>query len=393
MALIFCLLLVSPAAATEQVNGIFNLNFAQESGWGKSSPSGEMTIHPNYNIKESRNLLTLRARGGDCWVDLNKTVNLTGKNLILDLYVADTDKLPEIHVLLDTSDNWSSYFGYTIHSSAIKKGWNSISLVPGVFYPLGANPPEYSKLAKIKRWRFKVAPTTGQEAAVSFKSLRSVDLPTRGKATLTFDDGFRSVYLEAKPRMDKYNFKGVAFVITDLVGKDKRMNLKQLTTLQTSGWDISSHTKTHKYLTEKSVTLEEIKKELMNSQKWLRDFGFNKGARFFASPGGQFNEAVVNEIKKHYQVHRTIMEEKELFPPADPYCLKIRNIVNTTKITDVKRWIDEAAVNKEWLILVFHSIEEPAATSITVSPSAFQEILNLLVQSNLEVLTMSQVFR
>ncbi|MCL4441075.1 MAG: polysaccharide deacetylase family protein, partial [Firmicutes bacterium] len=72
-----------------------------------------------------------------------------------------------------------------------------------------------------------------KEAAVSFDRLQAVtNTLDRGLVTITFDDGYESVYNEAKPRMDKYGFSVAAYIITDLAGAPVRMTLKQLKELQ-----------------------------------------------------------------------------------------------------------------------------------------------------------------
>lgn len=360
-------------------------------GWTKVSGEGSTIAEDPIHFKSGRQSLKLVATTADCVAEKKQPVNLQGKILHLDLYVHDITKLSEVHLVMGTTQNWTSYFGYTIHANSLKNGWNSITLLPAAFYRLGTSPPAYSELTNIQRWRVRIVGVKGQEAMVSFDSLQAVSHPQRGKVTITFDDGYTTTYTEAKQRMDQHGFPGVAYIITDLAGTPGRMTLDQLQGLHEAGWDVSSHTKTHKLLVSDSPNADEIKRELLDSKKWLIHNGFYRGAQHYSSPGGQFNEEILNEIKNYYRTHRTIMEEKECYPPADPYLLKIRNIINTTPVEAVQRWIDEAAANKEWLILVFHKVAEPADIETIVPPSAFQAIVDYLGKANVDVVTMSDL--
>lgn len=233
----------------------------------------------------------------------------------------------------------------------------------------------------------------GKEAAVSFDRLQAAtNTLDRGLVTITFDDGYESVFNEAKPLMDKYGFPGVAYIITDLTGAPGRMSLKQLKDMQADGWDIASHTKTHKLLVSDKPTAQQIYEELAGSKKWLINNGFERGAQHYASPGGEFNDKILDEIKKYYLTHRTIMEEKECCPAADPYMLKVRNVTNTTPVTYVQKCVDEAAANKEWLVLIFHNLSDPADSETKVATQAFQAIIDYIAAADVDVGTMSDIF-
>jgi peptidoglycan/xylan/chitin deacetylase (PgdA/CDA1 family) len=92
----------------------------------------------------------------------------------------------------------------------------------------------------------------------------------RPAVVLAFDDGWTSVYYKALPIMQANNQKGVDFIITieppRASGRQgmQYMNLTQLNSLYSAGWDLSSHTVTHPFLTTLSTTA--LNSELKNSQ-------------------------------------------------------------------------------------------------------------------------------
>ncbi|QAZ68324.1 polysaccharide deacetylase family protein [Solidesulfovibrio carbinolicus] len=69
-----------------------------------------------------------------------------------------------------------------------------------------------------------------------------------GMVTLVFDDGLSSVYQYAYPVLAKYGLVATTAVIADRVdsGDPDFMDEKQLKELQTAGWEIASHSLTHK---------------------------------------------------------------------------------------------------------------------------------------------------
>lgn len=365
-------------------------NWEADHGWEKQSGDGTALENDTVNYKSGLQSVKLTGDKTECWAGKTFPADLLNKHLVLDVFVHDVTGLKSLELLMDTGLDWKSYFGYSIPAGTLKNGWNSVTLVPSAFYRLGADPPPYSRLAGIKRWRIKLVPVQGRKASVSLDLLQSVDFPLeRGAVTLTFDDGYDGVYLRARPRMDKYGFAGVAYVVTGLVGAPGRMTVDQLKSLQDLGWDIASHTKSHKFLVGDKLADAEMENELAGSKEWLVNNGFPQGSRHFSSPGGEFNDSVLSTVKKYYASHRTIMEEKEICPPADPYMLKVRNIINSTPVDAVKGWVDQAASNKEWLILVFHNITETAEVETQVSVQAFQSIIDYIAAADVDVITMS----
>lgn len=134
-----------------------------------------------------------------------------------------------------------------------------------------------------------------------------------------------------------------------------------------------------------------IYEELAGSKKWLVNNGFERGVQHYSSPGGEFNEIILDEIKKYYSTHRTIMEEKECYPATDPYAIKVRNIINTTPVAYVQKYVGEAASNKEWLVLIFHNLNDTADIETKVAPQTFQDFIDYIAAADVDVVTMSDI--
>lgn len=98
---------------------------------------------------------------------------------------------------------------------------------------------------------------------------------------ITFDDGYKSVIEYAFPIMKSHNFLGVVFVITDYIGKGNdwesfpvqrnKLHLakEDIKKLALEGWEIGSHTHTHRYLPV--CSREKILDEFTRSKNVLSD--------------------------------------------------------------------------------------------------------------------------
>ncbi len=66
---------------------------------------------------------------------------------------------------------------------------------------------------------------------------------------LTFDDGSETIYENALPIMQRYNFTGVSYIVYHYVGIRNYMNADQIRALYAAGWEIGSHSLSHTDLT------------------------------------------------------------------------------------------------------------------------------------------------
>lgn len=123
-------------------------------------------------------------------------------------------------------------------------------------------------------------------------------------AIINFDDGFKGQYLYAKPVLDKFHFKATFFIVCDYVGKnDKRMNWDEINTLYHDGYDIQSHTMTHKDLGKMSY--DTLINEINQSKQCLLNKGINSTIFAYPRASGSDNITVVKEVAKAYDLART----------------------------------------------------------------------------------------
>ena len=103
---------------------------------------------------------------------------------------------------------------------------------------------------------------------------------------LTFDDGSESIYTNALPIMQKYNFTGTAYIVYNYVGIQNYMNPDQISELYASGWEIGSHSLSHADLTQRS---DRQMDEIVESRRKLQSL-LGVPILSFSYPFGAYNE-------------------------------------------------------------------------------------------------------
>jgi peptidoglycan/xylan/chitin deacetylase (PgdA/CDA1 family) len=176
---------------------------------------------------------------------------------------------------------------------------------------------------------------------------------------LTFGDGWKSQFVNAKPVLDKYGFKASFFVACDRVGEATKMTWQDLTTLHKEGNDVESKTMTGKILTH--LPANQLDFEVGQSKQCLADHGINN-VTVFATPhgAGSDNATVVNAIAKYHYDFAINGFSNLMFLHCDGYKKEspnqtdCRTFDNNGKLTYanryvVREWSHNAAVDADYL--------------------------------------------
>lgn len=178
-----------------------------------------------------------------------------------------------------------------------------------MYHSVGDNPEFFTvtsaqferQMAYLAKHHFKVIAVTEL-----IKKLERGEKPDRKTVILTIDDGYEDNYFHIFSVLKRYNFPAAIFITTDLIGKftvarrGTTMNLlswSQINAMVTSGlMEFFSHSHTHPKLDQ--ISLELAEKEIALSRDILEQ-GLHKKLPFFAYPYGQYNEGVVEILKRH----------------------------------------------------------------------------------------------
>jgi len=196
------------------------------------------------------------------------------------------------------------------------------------------------------------------------------------KVSFTFDDGLASAATQAAPTLQKYGLSGTDYVATGCVGMTKipntchantnasYMSWVQVAALQnTYGWEIGSQTVSHPYLATSDatdgqpnvLTPAQVTTELTQSKADLAAHGIN--ATDFATPYGDYNNAVMAQIAKLYASQRGFADVGPNSWPYSDYLMRVMQVQGGVTVAQVMTAIDQAVASKQWLVLVMHDIK------------------------------------
>ncbi len=211
--------------------------------------------------------------------------------------------------------------------------------------------------------------------------------------SLTFDDGYTSLYNYGLPLLQKYGFKSTDFIISGMVtsGDSKYMAPAQIQSLYSAGEEIGSHTVTHPDLT--TLSYSQMDSELQTSQTYLQNL-LGVPVKDFATPYGAANNQVITDAMNYYNSVRGVEGGYNAVNNFNPYNILVQNVVVTTPVTQVEQWIQQAVATNTWLVLVYHQVD-PTLTNKTAEPyntypSDLDAELSYLKSSSATVETISQ---
>lgn len=239
----------------------------------------------------------------------------------------------------------------------------------------------------------KVLGTDVSVAEPYFKIFQSVSLKSQnGYITLWFDDAWLSQYLKAYPLLKNYGFPGAIAVPVNVIERKNYMNWAQVLTLQRDGWEITNHSFDHNckmdsWDREKVVYEYELSKLTLWQHKVTSDI--------FVTPCGVDSNIMRQEAKRQFLGYRTVDPGINEVNNIDFYNLKVRNVDNNISLDQIKAWVDEAVVSKNWVILVFHQIDDSDINLtddlFTTKTQDFEEILKFVKDTGIDVVVPSQM--
>ena len=150
----------------------------------------------------------------------------------------------------------------------------------------------------------------------------AVHHPRRGVA-LTFDDGYRDTYTTAFPLLAERSLTATVYVVTGFVSTDAwfepgggAMTWAMLREMMRAGWDIGSHTVSHRRLV--NLPRGELRAELRDSRAVLED-RLGLPCRHFCAPAGDMDLVVLEEaLASGYETAALSVPPRHLVPARHP---------------------------------------------------------------------------
>jgi peptidoglycan/xylan/chitin deacetylase (PgdA/CDA1 family) len=212
--------------------------------------------------------------------------------------------------------------------------------------------------------------------------------------TITFDDGWASIYDEAFPLMEKHGIKSTQYLLGNTFDNFEYMSVDQAISMRQSGHDIAAHSMTHPNLTKSDES--DLEWEVGESKSVLIDkLGQVKD---FASPLGASDRRTIDVIKRHFRSNRNTAADPAVIGPDDinlpsnfnRYNINCYTVRRSTKPEDLRRLIEYAKSNNGWVVLNYHQVDD-GNDFYGVSPEAFERQLKLIKSYSVKSPTMRQV--
>ncbi len=152
--------------------------------------------------------------------------------------------------------------------------------------------------------------------------------------SLTFDDGYASVYESALPLMETYGHKATLFLTVGHDGNVREMsgrqmlNWEQIRELHALGYEIGAHTLTHPDL--RTVSDSQLIQEIIDPKMIIED-KLGDRVRTFAYPFGYYDARSFDLVAEHYDYavttdlrYTTLADAPHILPRLETYYLRPR---------------------------------------------------------------------
>jgi peptidoglycan/xylan/chitin deacetylase (PgdA/CDA1 family) len=159
---------------------------------------------------------------------------------------------------------------------------------------------------------------------------------------VTFDDGYKNVYKNAAPILERKGMRGTAYVITGRISGDDRSFLtwKQLRLLEQMGVDVASHTVSHVGLT--ALSNSAALSELARSRRVLeRKLGHR--VPWLAYPFGDYDSRIEGLARQAgYRLATTTVPGTRQYA-SRPLALYRLRVLDTTGVSGLAAMLDRAS--------------------------------------------------
>lgn len=218
-------------------------------------------------------------------------------------------------------------------------------------------------------------------------------LTWQGQSLITFwfDDAWRSQFTEAFPMLKKAGFVAALAVTPDLVCQRDAMSWNEIRYLQGQGWEITAHSKTHTCVPDYYTDLT-ISSEFGESKKIIEKQGLGNIQQFVMPCGYNYLNLRAAAKNYGYTSFRSTYGGMNKLPLEDVYNLHGMMLGKNTDLNAVKSWIAQAKVNKIWLIIIIHRVDNSPG-NFNVTPEFFAKLVALVKESGLPVVLPTQVIQ
>ncbi|MDN4645938.1 polysaccharide deacetylase family protein [Arthrobacter sp. PsM3] len=217
--------------------------------------------------------------------------------------------------------------------------------------------------------------------------------------SITFDDGWQSVYDRALPLLNKYNFKSTQYVNASSIETPNFITGAEVQQMHQAGHEIAAHSYEHVDLT--SIGTDRLDEELRKSEEVLAAAGL--GTDDLAPPYGRVDPQVDWYASKYFNVVRGTDDGINTRQNLEQHDLKVLYVTDETTPATLAEALAETSRLNGWLVLVYHQIAAPdssgtqehtiATDRSTITSDVLAAQLQLVADSGIEVQPVAQAFK
>lgn len=214
--------------------------------------------------------------------------------------------------------------------------------------------------------------------------------------SITFDDGWESIYKTAMPELQKYGIHTTQYILSGTEKYPGYMSWDQIKAVKNAGHEIACHSVNHPDLT--TLDDQDLSKQLSDCKTQL---GKQIGAAVsdFASPYGSYNSHTIDAIKKVYSSQRNINgviadgisdSDVNFETNFDQYNIIGVTIRRETTIAQLEDLVNYAKARNGWLVLTYHQADD-GPSQYGIDPLAMDKQLAYLSNTPFKIVTIGQV--
>lgn len=365
-------------------------DFEDISGWSAGS-GGSVSLSGEF-VKSGSNALKLTVNAGTANTAFDKVISLDlsdAGNISFWVYVPTLNFSSSWFVVyLSSSSAYSKYFSYGF-SSDLHEGWNKLTIPRSGWNNSGGESWENTMI----RMRFRVYANGTDEQVVYVDEMKK-SVYSRPKVTISFDDGWDSVYNIAYPYMKARGLRGTLFIIESRINTASYMTTAMLQDLFDAGWDICNHTVNH--INMSTYTEEEAYAELLGCRDWIRANGWDRrnSASHVAYPQGGYNQAVLDAMESLGMITgRTVINRCQSHKIDNRYLLTRQSHGYTSSQATYRGWVTRAIREGQSTEFNYHKIvASGAAFDTEVNTPQFTDMMDFIFahSNQLDVVTRTE---
>ena len=216
--------------------------------------------------------------------------------------------------------------------------------------------------------------------------------------TVTFDDGFESIYKAVMPLLQKYGIHTTQYILAGNTDDPNYVSWSQVGQMQEAGHEIACHSMSHPDLT----TLDEV-----NLDYQLRQCKVELTSRFgvisdFASPYGSSNPHTLAAVSQYFDSQRNTNGDPtngvsdvdvNTVDNFDRFNIIGVTVSHNTKVDDLRKLVDYAKAINGWLVLTYHQADEGTGSQFGVDPAKLDAQFKFLSQTDVRIVTMHEALQ